>query len=156
MKRSAALAPLSRDHHHALDAALRLRRATPADSRAAVDHFLAFWAAAGARHFEIEEEHLLGALGPGDDEWAAAVGRVERDHADIRAMAGALAADPAGAQPELAHELGQRLHDHVRFEERQLFRLLEERLSDEDLRRLGERVTAAERAGCDGTPTGPV
>jgi hypothetical protein len=144
MKRSAALAPLSRDHHHALDAALRLRRATPADTSAAVAHFLAFWDADGARHFQIEEDHLLGALGPDEREWTAAVDRVERDHADIRAMAAALAADPHEGQTELAHRLGGRLHDHVRFEERHLFRLLEDRLGDEELRRLGDRVAAAE------------
>jgi hypothetical protein len=144
MKRSAALAPLSRDHHHALDAALRLRRATPADTGAAVEHFLAFWNVDGARHFGIEERHLLGALGPEDREWRSAVDRVERDHADIRAMAAAIAAGPREEQTELAHRLGGRLRDHVRFEERQLFRLLEARLPDDELRRLGERVAAAE------------
>src|SRR3712207_3326805 len=146
MKRSAALAPLSRDHHHALDAALRLRRATSDDIRAAVDHFLAFWNADGAWHFRIEEEHLLAALGPDDREWASAVERVERDHADIRALAAALAADPGAARTDLAHRLGTRLHDHVRFEERELFRLLEERLPDPELQRLGDRVAAAEGA----------
>jgi hypothetical protein len=144
MKRSAALAPLSRDHHHALDAALRLRRATPADTGAAVEHFLAFWNVDGARHFGIEERHLLGALGPEDREWRSAVDRVERDHADIRTMAAAIAAGPREEQTELAHLLGGRLRDHVRFEERQLFRLLEARLPDEELRRLGDRVAAAE------------
>jgi hypothetical protein len=144
MKRSAALAPLSRDHHHALDAALRLRRATPADTGAAVEHFLAFWNVDGARHFGIEERHLLGALGPEDREWRSAVDRVERDHADIRTMAAAIAAGPREGQTELAHRLGGRLRDHVRFEERQLFRLLEARLPDEELRRLGDRVAAAE------------
>jgi hypothetical protein len=144
MKRSAALAPLSRDHHHALDAALRLRRATPADTGAAVEHFLAFWNADGARHFRIEERHVLGALGPEDREWRSAVDRVERDHADIRAMAAAIAAGPREGQTELARRLGGRLRDHVRFEEQQLFRLLEARLPDEELRRLGDRVAAAE------------
>ena len=148
MKRSAALAPLSRDHQHALDAALRLRRATPADTRAAVEHFLAFWTAEGTRHFEIEEHHLLGALAREDD-WADAVDRVERDHADIRAMAAELAAGASEEATDLAHRLGTRLHDHVRFEERELFRLLEERLAEDELRRLGERVAAAEAAPRD-------
>jgi hypothetical protein len=149
MKRSAALAPLSRDHHHALDAALRLRRATPADTGAAVEHFLAFWNADGARNFRIEERHVLGALGPEDREWRSAVDRVERDHADIRMMAAAIASGPREGQTELAHRLGGRLRDHVRFEEQQLFRLLEARLPDEELRRLGDRVAAAE-APCTG------
>jgi hypothetical protein len=36
-----------------------------------------------------------------------------------------------------AHELGTLLHDHVRFEERELFPLLEDRLSEPQLERLG-------------------
>ena len=35
MKRSAALTPLSRDHHHGLFAALKLSRATAGDAAAA-------------------------------------------------------------------------------------------------------------------------
>jgi hypothetical protein len=41
MRRSAAPAPLSREHQHALDAALRLRRADASSVAAAVEHFLA-------------------------------------------------------------------------------------------------------------------
>ena len=54
MKRSDALAPLSRDHQHALYAALRLRRAHPATVRDAVESFLRFFEEEGRRHFEIE------------------------------------------------------------------------------------------------------
>ena len=45
-----------------------------------------------------------------------------------------------------AHELGALLHDHVRFEERDLFSLLEERLPEDDLARLGEAIEGAEAA----------
>jgi hypothetical protein len=144
VRRSAALAPLSRDHHHALDAARRLRHAEGADVAAAVAHFLAFFRADGERHFAIEEAHLLGALPSEDAEWAAAVERVRSDHAEIRAGARALAA--AGDAPGAAEvrALGTRLHDHVRFEERHLFALLEERLGADELDALGRRVLAAE------------
>jgi hypothetical protein len=43
MKRSDALAPLSRDHQHGLAVALQLRRATPQSAEAAREAF-AFWA----------------------------------------------------------------------------------------------------------------
>jgi hypothetical protein len=56
MKRSDALAPLSRDHHHALEVALRLRRATPESADDAATRFVAFWYEDGQRHFEIEEQ----------------------------------------------------------------------------------------------------
>ena len=146
MRRSAALAPLSRDHQHALAVALTLRRADEGGVADAVQGFAAFFEAEGRVHFRIEEEHVLPALEPGE-EWSAAVARVREDHAAIRAAADAL---PATA--EEARALGQRLHDHVRFEERVLFELLERRLSPEDLERLGRAVDAAEREA--GSPEG--
>ena len=43
-----------------------------------------------------------------------------------------------------AHELGALLHDHVRFEERDLFGVLEARLPEPELARLGEAIERAE------------
>lgn len=140
MKRSAALTPLSRDHHRALEAALRLRRADAVTVDAAIAHFQAFFDPRGRRHFEIEEEHLLPALSEEDEEWAAGVRRVLDDHAAIRAQAAAL------GTVEEARSLGERLNDHVRFEERVLFVMLEERLAPEDLARVGAAIAEAERA----------
>ena len=144
MKRSEALTPLSRDHHGALDAALRLRRAEAGTVEAAIARFQAFWERKGDRHFEIEEEHILPALGEDDPEWADGVQRVRDDHAAIRARAAALgdSADPVAD----ARALGEHLNDHVRFEERVLFTMLEERLEPDELARVGTAVAEAERA----------
>jgi hemerythrin-like domain-containing protein len=140
VKRSAALTPLSRDHHRALEAALRLRRADEDTVEAAIAHFQDFFEWEAQRHFAIEEEHVLPALSQDDEEWAAGVRRVLDDHAAIRAHAASLdgVAD--------ARALGERLNDHVRFEERVLFVLLEERLAPDELARLGEAIAEAERA----------
>ena len=129
MRRSAALTPLSHDHHHALDVARRLRRATSQDVEAALACLRAFWEQEGERHFELEERHLASALP--DAEWRAQIERMLREHDDIRARVAAVAG------VESAHELGTRLHDHVRFEERILFPMLESRLSEPDLAALG-------------------
>jgi iron-sulfur cluster repair protein YtfE (RIC family) len=143
VKRSDALAPLSRDHQHALYAALRLRRAEEPTLAEAVAHFLRFFAEEGSRHFEIEEELVLPALDRDDADWAEAVARVREDHDAIRADAVAI---NTAADLETAHGLGQRLNDHVRFEERVLFELLEERLPEDELTRLGDEIAAAESA----------
>ncbi len=143
MKRSAALAPLSRDHHQALEVALRLRRAQDDDAAAAIEGFRAFWHAIGSRHFEIEEQLLLPALPETDPEWRAACERVRDEHARLRAAGDALAAQPSAADARAAGEL---LHDHVRFEERELFGVLEERLDLDALTALGRAVDEAERA----------
>jgi hemerythrin-like domain-containing protein len=141
MKRSPELAALSRDHHQALTAALRLRRAMSDPVHEAVAHFLDFWKRHGQRHSAIEKELLLPAL-PDDEGWAEAADRVRREHAEIRART----AELATAQPvEAARELGQLLRDHVRYEERHLFMLLEQRLAPEALARLGRELAAAER-----------
>ena len=134
MKRSPELAPLSRDHHVALERALRLRRATPADVEAAVAAFRAFFAADGERHFEQEERLLLPAV-PARD--AALAERVRAEHADIRTRAAELGTPPDVAR---ARELGEALTAHVRFEERQLFPRLEEALPAERLAELGRAL----------------
>jgi hypothetical protein len=91
MKRSAALIPLSRDHHRALDVARRLRRATDDDIDEVVRGFEAFWQPGGRRHFDVEEQLLLPAVaGYGDSEWAQAADRVRSEHAAIRMRAAAL------------------------------------------------------------------
>jgi hypothetical protein len=48
MKRNEALQQLSRDHHRALEVALKLRRATDAEADAVRDRFLEFWREHGA------------------------------------------------------------------------------------------------------------
>ena len=139
VKRSAALTPLSHDHQHALDAALRLRRADDATAAAAIAHFQEFFEREGRRHFAIEEELVLPALPAGDPEWDAGVERVRADHAAIRAAAETVA-DADGARA-----LGERLNDHVRFEERTLFPYVERRLAPQELERLGAAIAAAEK-----------
>jgi hemerythrin-like domain-containing protein len=143
MKRSEALAPLSRDHHLALNAARLLRRATPETSAAAVDHFRAYWAEHGDRHFDVEEQLLAPALPPGDAELAEGAARMRREHDDLRRRARVVGDAP---EAEL-QELGTLLDAHVRFEERELFPLIEERLPDSELEALGRRIAAAEAEG---------
>ena len=145
MKRSPELAPLSRDHHVALEAALRLRRADDESVAGAVARFAEFWSAAGQRHFQIEESILLPALPPDDPEWREASARIRSEHDAIRAQAQALLAT-GGATPEAARELGETLNAHVRYEERHLFPLLEERLPADELASLGRAVENAEAA----------
>jgi hypothetical protein len=118
MNRAPELIPLSHDHHQALFVALQLRRATPATLDAALAALHAFWEGGGAAHFAAEEAWFVPGLSdaPG---WDDAVARMLDEHADLRARIAAVG-DLAGA-----HELGDRLRDHVRFEERELFGMVE-------------------------------
>lgn len=142
MKRSDALAPLSREHHVALEVALRLRRADDGDAAAARAAFLGFFTPEGEAHFRVEEDVLLPAIAdvlPPDD---ADVARVRDDHADLRRLAADLARNADTPVSEL-RALGERLDGHVRHEERVLFPRIEAALDDERLARLEADLTAA-------------
>jgi hemerythrin-like domain-containing protein len=144
MKRSPALMSLSRDHHQALAVALRLRRASEEDAEAVVDAFDEFWEHCGRLHFELEEKFLLPAVpGYGDPDWAELSDRVRAEHGAIRRAAVALRAVGGGQRLAAARDLGQMLHAHVRFEERRLFALLQDRLPEERLEQLGRSLAAA-------------
>jgi hemerythrin-like domain-containing protein len=142
MKRAEALRPLSREHLVALLAAKKLKEAAGLEE--ATRAFLDFWRSDGRRHFRVEEEVLL----PG---WAmhAAIDRdgVRRmldEHLALRREV--LRLEAGEASLEEARELGQLLHDHVRFEERQLFPRVEADLGAEDLERLAAAIEQAEAA----------
>lgn len=135
MKRSAALAPLSRDHHHALVVAARLRRATQETAAVATDAFLEYWERDGRQHFREEEEILLPAYAEHASPYRALVARVLIEHLQIRALADKLhRAD--GLELSSLQELGVQLTDHVRLEERELFPLIEKTLPAADLERV--------------------
>ena len=144
MKRDPALEALSRDHHQALYRAMRMQRATADDLAEVRDDVLEFWRADGAKHFRIEEEVLLPAFATRGDPGDEAVVRVLVDHVWIRERMERLAEDALG--PDDVHELGARLEQHVRHEERVLFALIERVLDPEALSALGKRVAAAEGA----------
>lgn len=137
MRRAAELVPLSRHHHAALERALRLRRATSDTAAEAVARFLAFTEADGDEHFACEER----VLGPylNDAERA----RLLDEHRRLRQHAEALRDAQDGATAEAAHAAGALLDEHVRWEERELFPALEERLSAEELRTVGAELAAA-------------
>ena len=135
MKRTAELAPLSRDHHVALEHALRLRRASEDDVAAVVAAVLAFLLTDGRAHFAQEEDVLVPAV---PDEYADLARRMQAEHHEILCRAEGL-----GRRPDVAsaRELGELLSRHVRFEERELFPLLERRLSARRLHELGRDLS---------------
>lgn len=140
MKRAEALRPLSREHLVALMAAKRLREAE--DPEAAGREFLAFWKEHGREHFRVEEEVLL----PGWAAWGeldrSGVERMLEEHLAIRREVLRL---ESGTLPlARIRALGDLLHDHVRFEERELFVSAEEALDAPALRRLAAAIELAE------------
>lgn len=140
MKRHAALVALSREHQHALAVAHRMRTADEASAEEARAAFLALWEQEEQAHFRAEEEILLPAYAKHGDSDHPLLRRALAEHAQIRRDARALnAPDPSLSA---LHDLGERLHSHVRMEERELFPLVEASLPARELEALALRLRA--------------
>jgi diguanylate cyclase (GGDEF)-like protein len=141
MKRDEALRPLSREHLGALLAAKALREADSLEDASRA--FLDFWRDDGQRHFRIEEEVLLPSWAAHAEVDRGGVSRMLDEHLAIRREA--LRLESEEATLEEARELGTLLHDHVRFEERELFPRLEEALDPGTLAQLAKAIEDAEK-----------
>ncbi len=123
---------------------MALKRATDSDRSDVRESVLEFWAGEGAKHFRVEESVLLPAYAAYADPGSAAVIQVLVDHVWIRERMERLAEDRL--EPVELRELGERLDEHVRHEERVLFPLIERALDADALAALGKRIAAAEAA----------
>lgn len=137
MKRHEALVSLSRDHHHALALALRLRRVTPATQDDAARAFMAHWTAEEQHHFRIEEEILLPSYAQHGDPAHPAITRMLQDHIRIRRDAQLLM---QRSSLELLRQLGEALAAHVKLEEQEVFPLIERTVPEVDLQILRHRL----------------
>ncbi len=125
MKRHESLRPLSRDHHHGLAEARALRWAlsgragTPLEAR---KNILSAWRRWLAPHFEDEERWIVPLIPD-----AADAQRLAAEHLAIRRIIESIARSDEGAavERELLGELAMLLDDHIRWEERHLFPILE-------------------------------
>lgn len=141
MRRSEELATLSREHHVALEVALRLRRATAQDADAVRVAFLAFFEGEARDHFRAEEELLLPAFARHVASDDPDVVRVLVEHVELRRRADDMASGSCDLRA--LHELGDLLNAHVRHEERTLFPRVEAALDPVELAALGAALNAA-------------
>lgn len=142
MKRSEALAILSRDHHQALVVAQKLNRSDDATAAAARTRFLEYWETEGRRHFQLEEELLLPAFATHADARHPLVLQVLGDHVAIRSKAAQVAASTE-PDSEALHALGAELAAHVRLEERELFPVIEDAMPADELLELAHALDQA-------------
>ncbi|CAN5461277.1 hypothetical protein BH11ARM2_BH11ARM2_17910 [soil metagenome] len=146
MKRHPSLEPFSRDHNDGLIQARRLE----VDGAAALPAFRDSWNREMKDHFE-EEERLLPPLCASES-----AERLRSEHRQIESLAASAAGD------EDARRLATILHDHIRWEERELF-IEVERAHEASLRSLASQTAGIERKRDDARrrelvarrPTGP-
>jgi hypothetical protein len=129
-KRQESLLPLTRDHHHALSQAGRLKRSATSEDRKAraraSDDFVNFYLGRALHHFR-EEEELFFPPAIEHDELRPLVTRAVMEHLNIHRLVGLLKQQilKADVNSELMTEISEALRLHVRFEEDELFPLIE-------------------------------
>lgn len=143
LKRTEAIVPLSRDHHHGLLFAWKIKQGArygAAPERMA-PYVAYFWEAHLAPHFREEEEILFRPAVENN-----LVQQALEEHIAIRdlAAAGASATETA---PLLA--LADAVKAHIRFEERTLFPFLENHYSTTTLREIGAALDGVHHAAAD-------
>jgi hemerythrin-like domain-containing protein len=143
VKRHPSLQPLSDDHHGALVLARQVRRA--AERARDPQQLDETWQDVRRRferdlepHFRAEEEWLFPQLEAAGER--AGIARARADHARLRELA------RSEAGRALAAEFAAVLHDHVRFEERELFPRAQRLLSAAALEAAGRAALAARGA----------
>lgn len=146
MKRHQALQDYSRDHHHLLLQARAIRWCTTGNRHAApqgevIAGLLSAWPREIAPHLAEEEALLVPFYATLPGARVEYLARIEREHAWLRAALAQLGKMEPIDETRLAR-FGQRLHDHVRWEERVWFQQLQQAASAPQLARLAEQVCA--------------
>ena len=132
LARHEAFAPFSRDHYTGLVQARHLIKAGRADGvarRKAVADYVDAFDHHIAEHFRDEERLLGGILSDVDrDTLHAQHQRLTRDAEQLRQLRKSI--DP---DPQTLAEIGQRLEEHIRWEERELFNRVQQQLDEKQI-----------------------
>jgi iron-sulfur cluster repair protein YtfE (RIC family) len=140
LKRHPALVPLSHDHHQGLMVAQRLKRGDTAYRSATSirESMHLLWTEELEQHFRQEEEVLF-IVPDYPEEVRMMIDRALEDHRRMRELIERCTDEEAG---EKGREMGLLLEAHIRFEERELFPMIQEVLGEEKLRELEGKMVA--------------
>ena len=143
-RRHESLIPLTHDHHHALAQARRLRSAAKDNGGELLKQsqaFLDFFHDETVNHFR-EEEEVVFPLAVEDKRAKELLARVMMEHLQIHALASRLGVEVTESRvtAESATELATALEAHIRFEEGEVFPLLEEVVADDRLSAISLRL----------------
>jgi len=123
MKRSKILQPLSREHHSALTLAKACERAAKSGDEALINQacqrVVRVFSNELEPHFQFEEQSLLPLLHSTSTQ--PLIERTLADHQQLRGLLDALRQN----DPVALESFGKCLSAHIRFEERELFPVLE-------------------------------
>ncbi|HCR53623.1 MAG TPA: hemerythrin domain-containing protein [Cyclobacteriaceae bacterium] len=120
IKRHKALQPLSRDHHHGLLLSWKIRQGIKKgiDATRMMAYARWFWDTQLKQHFEAEEKHIFPIL----SDTNTMVKKAISDHRRIARLLTSTDEDKKRALSLIEEELD----NHIRFEERELFNVIQE------------------------------
>lgn len=136
-KRHDRLIPLTHDHHHALAQARRLREAAVGsddDRLRQAGEFVTFFKEDTIGHFR-EEEEIVFPLAIDDPRATSLLGRVVIEHLQIHALVARLSEEVARGDvaQATAEQVAIALERHIRLEEKEVFPLLEDIVSEDQM-----------------------
>ena len=129
IKRSDELQPLSRQHHNGLLFCLLLKKgmAKQADMEVMKEFIQDFWYKDLHHHFDLEENYLT----PLQKQYqllSEPLQRMVNEHYELKNVINEISIDITARSVE---ELRNKLEAHIRFEERALFPLIEETITEQ-------------------------
>ncbi len=155
LKRDQALQPLSRQHHQGLLVSLFLSNGLKKGvaTKPMRDFILQFWQDDLLKHFEAEEQVLVPFAKP----YAILeplITRMLLEHQQIVLLINRINNEARAEQLETIKEFADKLEQHIRFEERELFEQMQITLSAEDMSVLNFAFSAqTEKDFCVRYPT---
>lgn len=137
MKRHPSLKKLSSDHHQGLVYSKKLIMTagkTEAEAEEIFVLFAKFFNGELRDHFTEEENHLTPCFKNNP-----LIERMQADHRNMKAAFEALNTGGSNLKAGLA-AIGKMLNDHIRFEEKELFPMIENTLSESELEDIGKKM----------------
>lgn len=151
MKRDVALQPLSHQHHNELMGCLLIKKGVKkqADKKVLKDFTLRFWKDDLQQHLHTEESVLFPWLQRHHFE-DQLITVLRRDHDTIRTVAERVETQDNGYT--VFNAFAELVEQHIRFEERVVFRKIQESLPDQELKQLESALPAAAAKKCTDYP----
>ncbi|MGN6600919.1 MAG: hemerythrin domain-containing protein [Ginsengibacter sp.] len=136
LKRDENLLKLSRDHHAGLLFCWKIRQGVKyhVAVERMIEYIRYFWDHHFATHFKEEEEFLFAQVR--DKE----VQKALDDHEKIKTFIDQVSVSGMENEEDVLLELADTVDDHIRYEERVLFPHLQEKLSEDQLKTIGEQM----------------
>lgn len=144
MKRDKNLVPLSHDHHHGLILSQILKedtppyRGLPSSPEGINEYALEFYNKELKKHFKKEEEILLPVCKGKDENLDEQLNKMTADHKEIKKLFSEM---KKKTDVKLMDTTGEKLGEHIRFEERKLFPLIQKILNQKELELIGKELS---------------